>query len=164
MMSAFHYLMGLSQPTFVVKVNLNIQSSPFYFYWRWKVPYVDVKCCLNHHDEILKPFAGKKLPSSQDDTWYSIFPVENEDLVYGRSVVWSLWLLLCHLNCPLSDRFWTVNWLVHSHMIGSDTLDCICYFRSWVIWMVLSHLDGPESSEWSWVVWMVLLSHLKGPE
>jgi hypothetical protein len=28
--------------------------------------------------------AGKKLPSREDDTWYSIFPVENEDLVYGR--------------------------------------------------------------------------------
>ena len=27
---------------------------------------------------------GKKLPSREDDTWYSIFPVENEDLVYGR--------------------------------------------------------------------------------
>lgn len=27
----------------------------------------------------------------QDDTWYSIFPVENEDLVYGRwedDVIW----------------------------------------------------------------------------
>ena len=29
---------------------------------------------------------GKKLPERDDDTWYSIFPVENEELVYGRSV------------------------------------------------------------------------------
>ena len=27
---------------------------------------------------------GKKLPENDDDTWYSIFPVENEELVYGK--------------------------------------------------------------------------------
>jgi len=34
---------------------------------------------------------GKKLPENDDDTWYSIFPVENEELVYGRwedEVIW----------------------------------------------------------------------------
>merc|ERR1719354_807772 len=34
---------------------------------------------------------GKKLPTQDDDTWYSIFPVENEELVYGRwedEVIW----------------------------------------------------------------------------
>jgi len=34
---------------------------------------------------------GKKLPERDDDTWYSIFPVENEELVYGRwedEVIW----------------------------------------------------------------------------
>ena len=34
---------------------------------------------------------GKKLPQNYDDTWYSIFPVENEELVYGRwedEVIW----------------------------------------------------------------------------
>ena len=34
---------------------------------------------------------GKKLPQNDDDTWYSIFPVENEELVYGRwedEVIW----------------------------------------------------------------------------
>ena len=34
---------------------------------------------------------GKKLPENYDDTWYSIFPVENEELVYGRwedEVIW----------------------------------------------------------------------------
>ena len=35
---------------------------------------------------------GKKLPENDDDTWYSIFPVENEELVYGRwedEVIWN---------------------------------------------------------------------------
>jgi len=34
---------------------------------------------------------GKKLPEREDDKWYSIFPVENEELVYGRwedEVIW----------------------------------------------------------------------------
>ena len=34
---------------------------------------------------------GKKLPENDDDTWYSIFPVENEELVYGKwedEVIW----------------------------------------------------------------------------
>ena len=34
---------------------------------------------------------GKKLLQNYDDTWYSIFPVENEELVYGRwedEVIW----------------------------------------------------------------------------
>lgn len=37
-------------------------------------------------------FRIKQRPDQeQDDTWYSIFPVENEDLVYGRwedDVIW----------------------------------------------------------------------------
>ena len=34
---------------------------------------------------------GKKLPENFDNTWYSIFPVDNEELVYGRwedEVIW----------------------------------------------------------------------------
>ena len=34
---------------------------------------------------------GKKLPQNYDNTWYSIFPVENEELAYGRwedEVIW----------------------------------------------------------------------------
>ena len=32
----------------------------------------------------LYKLVGKKLPEREDDAWYSIFPVENEQLVYGR--------------------------------------------------------------------------------
>ena len=41
--------------------------------------------------QILLATLGKKLPENDDDTWYSIFHVENEELVYGRwedEVIW----------------------------------------------------------------------------
>ncbi len=48
--------------------------------------------------------------------------------------------------------------LVLSHLNGPESSEW-----SWIIWMVLSHLNGPESTVWFWVIWMVL-SHLNGPE
>ena len=38
-----------------------------------------------------QPPANRNKPAGDDDTWYSIFPVENEDLVYSRwedNIIW----------------------------------------------------------------------------
>lgn len=46
-----------------------------------------VICTQNHFFRVL----SKQREPETDDTWYSIFPVENEDLVYGRwedDVIW----------------------------------------------------------------------------
>ena len=46
---------------------------------------------VNPELQIRLATLGKKLPQNEDNTLYSIFPVENEELVYGRwedEVIW----------------------------------------------------------------------------
>lgn len=41
--------------------------------------------------QIFLPFLSPSRKNSVDDTWYSIFPVENEELVYGKwedNIIW----------------------------------------------------------------------------
>ena len=63
---------------------------------------------------ILKNFSsdadivvGKPLPSKEISNWYSIFPVENKELVYGKwedKIIWDDQASFLHVSCSIECK------------------------------------------------------------